>query len=75
MKITKEKHIKQIGTCKAAVEISCCNCRAPYLVQFLPKEGGFLRRQPSFFSFFLWENNIFSQGIYWVSQKKMQTTN
>jgi hypothetical protein len=56
MKITKEKHIKQIDTCKAAVEISWCICRAPYLVQFLPKEGGVLKRQPSYFLFFtLWK--------------------
>jgi hypothetical protein len=73
MKITKEKHTKQIGTCKVAVEISWCNCRAPYLVQFLPKEGGFFKRQRSFFLFFfLWENNKFSQGICWVSQKNNQ---
>lgn len=52
MKFTKEKHTKQIGTCKSAVEISWCNCRAPYLARVLPKEGGFLKPQPSLFLFF-----------------------
>lgn len=72
MKITKEKHTKQIGTCKAAVEISWCNCSAPYLERVLPKEGGFLKQQPSFFLFFLWENNKFSQGICFLPIRRCQ---